>query len=139
MNQSAFFSTLGAPVNNVRWSWGAVRPADGTVFLKIWSDQIETHEGKRYVKVTFENRFTDGRRNPGHRERLGHVAQVRAGARALLVLCEAVDPEERPRRIKAIETDELYVGGEVRKFNGESWIELLAKLPTSEAKRAASA
>lgn len=35
-SRAELFSYLGAPLNNVQWSWGAVRETDGSVFLVVW-------------------------------------------------------------------------------------------------------
>ena len=51
MTQEDLFATLGAPLANVRWSWGAVRPADGAVILRVWKDNVQTHDGREYVRI----------------------------------------------------------------------------------------
>ena len=38
-SRAELFSYLGAPLNNVQWSWGAVRETDGSVFLVVWQDE----------------------------------------------------------------------------------------------------
>ncbi len=80
MKQTDFFEMLGAPLTNARWYWGAVRPKDGAVFLKVWQDRMRTHEGGLFAQVTFHARFRDDPGNFRHRVRVGHVAQVRAGS-----------------------------------------------------------
>jgi len=51
VNRSTFFAWLGAPLVNSRWSWGAVRPTDGTVFLLVWQDRMAEVGGARLVQV----------------------------------------------------------------------------------------
>ncbi len=49
MSQAELFETLGAPLKNVRWSWGGVRKSDGAVFLRVWQDGTKKSMGN----VTF--------------------------------------------------------------------------------------
>ena len=35
MNLSALFNTLGAPLHNNRWSWGAIRKEDCAVYFGL--------------------------------------------------------------------------------------------------------
>lgn len=134
MVQSAFFEKLGAPFRNVRWSWGAVRSSDGTVFLRVWNDHFRLVDGKRYVRITFGNKS----KNLGNNERLCHVSQIESGARAMLVVCEARDPNAKKRTVKRMETDFVYVGGPTRGIEGDRWIEVVGQVPASEAATASS-
>lgn len=104
MTQRDFFAMLGAPLSNFRWSWGSVR-TDGTVFLRVWQDQLRRHDGLRFVRATNvqaaeEWKEQNHRYKPGYPERLGQVALIRQGAPCYLVMCEAVDVDARPRRVK---------------------------------------
>jgi hypothetical protein len=38
-SRAELFSYIGAPLNNVQWSWGAVRETDSSVFLVVWQDE----------------------------------------------------------------------------------------------------
>ena len=40
-----FMSTLGAELRNKRWSWGATDGTTNRVFLRVWADEIEEHDG----------------------------------------------------------------------------------------------
>jgi hypothetical protein len=51
MSQKDFFAKLGAPLVNVRWSWGAIRERDTTVFLRVWDHEVQTREGREFVRV----------------------------------------------------------------------------------------
>jgi hypothetical protein len=123
---------LGAPLKNTRWSWGAVRPEDGAVFLKVWRDQMRTHDGSQFAQVTFHARFRDDPDNFRHRARLGHVARVRDGAPCYLIECEAVDPTTRPRRVRWLNATEVFPGGRVVDLDGEWWVEMLAGVSVQE-------
>jgi hypothetical protein len=132
VNQTEFFEMLGAPLTNPRWSWGAIRPGDGAVFLKVWRDRMRTHDGARFAKVTFHVTFRDDPDNFRHRARVEQVAQVRAGSPCYLIECEAADPAARPRRIQWFNTAEVFPGGRVVELDGDWWVEMLPAVPVSE-------
>jgi hypothetical protein len=48
-----FFAYLEAPLANQRWSWGAVRPSDGAVLLRVWQDEQRKMDGPWLTQVTF--------------------------------------------------------------------------------------
>ena len=133
MNQKAFFNMLGAPLVNSRWSWGAVRPADGVVFLRVWKDKMRSHDRSEFAQVTFYARFR-GRATHGHRERIEQIARVRDGTPCYMILCEAVDSSARPRRIKRFDAAELFPGGRVVELDGEWWIEMLPGQPVVDVR-----
>jgi hypothetical protein len=51
MSLSALFARKGAPLHNVRYSWGGVR-ADGTVILRVWQDETGRIHRMRCVPNT---------------------------------------------------------------------------------------
>ena len=124
---------LGAPLTNFRWSWGAVRSADGAVFLRVWEDHIRTQDGTQFAQLTYHARFRDHPVNPGHRERLEHVARIREGATCYLILCRAVDATVRPRRIGWFNAAEVFPGGRIVESGGECWVEMLPGVDIREA------
>ncbi|OGQ59724.1 MAG: hypothetical protein A3J24_08735 [Deltaproteobacteria bacterium RIFCSPLOWO2_02_FULL_53_8] len=129
-----FFTALGAPLRMVRQSWGAVR-ADGAVFLRVWQDRCEKHDGIRYVQLTHLEKYGGGSSNFGYTERRGHVDLIWEGAPCYLVMCLAKDPEASPRDIKSFNGDTVFVGGVLNQFDGEWWIELAGKIPANELMR----
>ncbi len=132
LNRSAFFTMLGAPLHNTRWSWGAVRPEDGVVFLLVWQDRIRPHDGGQFVQVTRHAMHGSSPRKPGPREREEHVELVRGGARCYLVIGEAADPTARPRRLARFNADEVFVAGQVVQLDGDRWVEVLGGLPVAD-------
>ncbi|MNG74488.1 hypothetical protein D3C76_1120100 [compost metagenome] len=48
MTQSEFFKSLGAPLKNTRWSWGA-RRSDGALVLRIWKDRTKEFDGHPFA------------------------------------------------------------------------------------------
>jgi hypothetical protein len=132
MNQKDFFATkLGAPLVNVRWSWGAIRELDTTVFLRVWDDEVQTREGREFVRVCRAVSQVDST-DLGHRERIKHVDRVRGGARCYLVMCTAVDPAESARRVRQFNDKEVFIGGAVEQFDDHWWIERLSAVSVGE-------
>ena len=124
MNQTEFFERLGAPLENSRWSWGAVRRGDGAVFLKVWRDLMRMHNGSRVAQVTFHARFRADPGNFRHQRRLQHVEFVQGGAACYLIECEVVDPGAEPRRVKWFNSQEIFPGGQVVEIDGDLWVEM---------------
>ncbi|VVP43966.1 hypothetical protein PS862_05034 [Pseudomonas fluorescens] len=122
-----FFSALGAPLRMVRQSWGAVR-ADGAVFLRVWQDKCETHDGTRFVQLTHLEKYGGDSSNFGYNERCSHIERIRQGAQCYLVMCLARNPEDSPRDIKSFNRDAVFVGGALRQFDKDWWIELDGKI-----------
>lgn len=135
MTQSAFFAALGAPLANVRWSWGAVRPHDGAVFLRVWKDRRRSRDGVTFVKVTHNHAYVTNQGNPGYRERQRPVGLIRQGAPSYLVMCEVVDPDARPHKIASFDTREVFPGGRIIEEDGEFWIEVLPGAPVEQVAR----
>ena len=127
---SKFFEKLGAPLANVRWSWGGVRP-DGAVVLRVWQDRTVKHNDALYVQLTHLEKYGDdrGTDNLGYSERLKHVQLLRRGAKSYLVMCLAKDPNTSPRAIKSFNRDDVFVGGRLTEINGDTWIELADRVP----------
>ncbi|ERT15822.1 hypothetical protein O162_27445 [Pseudomonas putida SJ3] len=126
-----FFSALKAPLRMMRQSWGAVRE-DGAVFLRVWQDRCETHDGVRYVQLTHLEKYGGDSSNLGYNERRTHVEMIRDGASCYLVMCLAKDTEASPRDIKSFNKDTIFVGGSLKQFDGEWWVELAGKVASHE-------
>ena len=111
MSISGFFNSLGAPLANNRWSWGAQRPSDGAVFLRVWQDLKFVDDGQIFMLVASAG-IEDSQRL-GAQERARHVASIRRGAPCYLVMCVAKDVGASPRAILEFNDDELFVGAEI--------------------------
>lgn len=79
MNLTELFAYLGARLANNRWSWGAVRQADGAVFLRVWQDEWQRVDGLCAVRITDNRNFADVPDNLGYAERLRHIDLLRGG------------------------------------------------------------
>jgi hypothetical protein len=124
---SQLFKQLGAPLANVRWSWGAVRESDSAIFLRVWQDECRTIDGRIYVLV--RSKSEEAAERPGRTERMQHVAQIRRGARSYLIMCRAKDPTAVPREIAGFNDDDVFVGGELFDAGGHTWLELVERKP----------
>jgi hypothetical protein len=128
--QREFFQKLGAPLRNIRWSWGAARK-DGTVVLRVWKDQVRTFDGEKgtFARATGFQETSEA----GARERQKHIDSIRDGEGALLVMCEAADVEARPRKLAGFNARALFRGGRVIEREGFSWLEVGEAVPFEDA------
>lgn len=144
MTLARFFEQrLGAPLRNHRWSWGAVSPSTGDVYLRVWDDEFEMVGGRRCVRLVEPHDPSHltgtGRAHPGARERQAHVQAIRRkDARAFGVILTAVDRQAAPRRMASFLETSLLVGGEVvEDEEGGVWLEDAGRcdLPAASARR----
>ena len=129
MTISEFFrDRLGAPLVNARWSWGAISPSTGQVYLRVWDDERGTLGGRRCVRIT-DGEFPDPA-DLGDRERHAHVQEIERGVKPYCVILTAVDPGESPRKIKSFDKTALLVGGALIKDSaGRFWLEEAGRCP----------
>jgi len=131
---SALFARLGAPLRNVRYSWGGVRP-DGTVILRVWQDETGKIDGKRCVQITNHEFFQGKSPNLGYEERNRQIELIRSGASCWMIMCEQVQPPRVPREIYQFNGNELFVGGALVDHEGETWIEWVHRIPVQSVTR----
>lgn len=131
MSMAALFEKLGAPLYNIRWSWGAVSE-EGNVYLRVWADEFRKINGKQTVRVTHHRAFENDPENSGYKERLEHVAQIGVGAKSLCVLCVAKDPNSHPRELASFDDKTIFVGGELIPDGGDYWLELTQRIKVDE-------
>lgn len=130
MTISEFFGYLGAPLANVRWSWGATRK-DGSVVLRVWKDQVETIDGVPSVCVLRPDWKVDGP-NPGLGERLRHIMDLRRGGKAYLVFCESTNPGiVTPRTIKSFDEEHVVIGERLIQKKENFWLALGESVPAN--------
>lgn len=123
---------LGAPLVNLRWSWGAVRKSDGAVILRVWKDNLRSDNGRDFVRVNWKSRRAPHPVSHGRRERVKHVELIMGGAPCYLVMCEAEDPRANPRRVKGFNSEQIFPGGEVQERDDGWWVEVRSGLPVSK-------
>ncbi len=133
MSLSQHFEKLGAKLANNRWSWGSVRN-DGVIFLRVWQDEIQTIDGKTFVRVTNNAKYFGQEGNPGFRERLEHVELLRGGATGYLIVCTAKNPKSVPREIKSFDRRIVRLAGEMRSISGDYFVSFADALECSTIK-----
>lgn len=134
MNINRFFTdTLGAHLKNPRWSWGATDPLNHRVYLRVWQDGIQkTSSGERIHIVRDEPR----RKSNGFAERQAHVELIRGGAEGFGVVCTVVDPDTTEARKIAFFDDQLLIRlGRVTKEGGDTYAEIVERVPVDEVAR----
>ncbi|MGE0157107.1 MAG: hypothetical protein AB7T17_08780 [Geobacter sp.] len=130
MSLSSLFNRLGAPLHNSRWSWGAVRANDGSVFLRVWQDESKVINGKRFMRITANEYFQNNDpNNLGYQERLKHIQQIQTGAKSYMIVCVAQDITAIPRAIINFNSDEVFEGGELISSEGDMWLEFGKRIP----------
>jgi len=133
MSQAALFRRVGAPLANARWSWGAVREADGAVFLRVWQDRVRRLNDVQFVQLTHNVEFANDPTNLGHQERNRQIEMIRQGSQCYLVMCQAADVNVLPRKVRDFNAQEVFPGGILKDFEGETWIELLPRISVRQA------
>lgn len=136
MSISSFFAELGAPLRNPRWSWGAVRPWDHAVLLRVWQDERFVEARRPFMLLSHHRDYRDRPENYGYAERQRHIDAVRAGARCLMVMCrtdqDALGTAPASRRLKCFNRQDLFLGGELRESDGEIWIQVMERVSVRE-------
>jgi hypothetical protein len=128
MSLTELFKNLGAPLNNNRWSWGAVSP-DGVVFLRVWDDEKKKINGKSHVRVTAYDYFKGKPNDNGWKERLRHLELIKQGAQSYMVICFAKDVNASPREINTYSNRMLWKAGNWIEHDGDIWLEIEEAVP----------
>jgi hypothetical protein len=131
MSITRFFESLGAPLANSRWSWGARRPSDGAMFLRAWEDRRQMFDGIPHMMLDHRAGTEIDGRNLGYRERRKHIEAIRRGAPCFLIVCKAVDADSSPRKILSFNSQTLLQGGRLLERDGCTWIEVVRTVPVS--------
>jgi len=122
---SEHFEFLKAPLNNIRWSWGAVQPDDKIVVLRVWQDKERKFEnGRRVIDLRQEYQ----RDSQGLPEREMHLQRLKEKAICFLVTCEAADLTTVDRNIKDYDEDSLFRGGDLYEIDGDWFIERFERI-----------
>jgi hypothetical protein len=128
---SRFFSeSLGAPLLNPRWSWGAISPTTGQLFLRVWKDERETLRGKDVIAVLGANWQSNSVGLPERRE---HVRLLKVGIEAYGVLCTVKDASAvGPRKIQSFDQETLLRFGPVDELEGNTYVSILGAIPLAD-------
>ena len=115
---SKFFESLGAPMVNPQWSWGAVSQDGERIYLKIWDHEILHEGGVRYARPVINH----GSKSRGYPERLRHVEMVKEGVAVYCVVCTAKDPKALKMRIESF--NKTPIRATLVQRHGEDYLQL---------------
>ncbi len=133
MNPTELFERLGAPLTNVRQSWGSVRKKDGVVFLRVWQDECKTLDGARFALIDLLPEAMSPQHDRwGREERREHIGLIKNGAPVYMVMCLVKDAASEPRNIKSVNSDDVFVGGQIREADGKVWLQITGKRSVRE-------
>ena len=110
-----------------------MREADGAVILRVWQDRQRKLDNRFFMRITHHANYADNDHHLGYKERNEHAERVRNGSSCFMIMCLAENTEAVPRKIKSCNTRFIFVGGEVRELDGDTWVEIAAKIPVKEA------
>lgn len=134
MSISAFFEDLGSPLNNIMWSWGAIRNSDKSVFLRVWQDGTYRfeHLGKSYY--TWLSDVTETDQSLGAAERRRHIDLIKnEGYKVYMVMCVAEDDEADTRKIKEFDRKDIRLGGKIVEISGSFFVENIGRVTARQA------
>lgn len=101
---SQFFSDLGFPFRNIRWSWGA--RSGEAILLRTWDDELVFRE--RTLRV-LDMADADERDSYGLDERIVQLKALwNGGIAGYTVIATAKDKHARPREIVAYRDDAVF-------------------------------
>jgi hypothetical protein len=116
---SAFFRrTLGAPLKNDRWSWGAINESTGQLFLRVWADERQAVDGVPCYLIK-ENSWASTSRGSPERQR--QIEMMKDGTQAFGVVCVAKDIHAARRTIESFDSDSLVKFGPVIERGGSTY------------------
>jgi len=105
---------LGAPMVNINWSYGAIKPT-GEIILNIWGSEIHRDsEGTQWAQVY----WTDAGTSLGFAERLRHIEAIKNGIQAFAFI---IYSDKDSKKLK------------VGDFQNEYLVELLNEFKTDDA------
>ena len=126
VSRSEFYEkTLGAKLRNRNWSWGASAPVSNCVSLNVWIDRMGENGAEVYWKQ-FQTQ------SPGKPERKNHIDAIRDGALGIGILCEVVNPNVSPRKIKTFDVGHLLLFGKLHETGSHIYAQIIKRFPISE-------
>lgn len=98
---SRFFSDLGVPLHNDRWSWGAER--GNIIVLRTWADQYDS-KARRVAVLQIQTLVESV--SAGLDERVRQLKKIwQGGIAAYTIVATAVDPDVKQRSIVSYRDD----------------------------------
>src|SRR5687768_14907957 len=88
--------------------------------------------GTAYYMLTHNGKYTGNLNDLGYQERAKHVDLVKAGVKCFLVMCVVQDQTVLPRTIKSFNDRDIFIGGELRERDGDTWIAMAGRTPAEQ-------
>ena len=128
-----FFSNIGFPLKNKRWSWGGENK-NGNIVLRTWEPDTSKH-GKSVRVLQYSDRLLIvGDRNKGLMERIEHLDRIRrTGAGAYTIISNVMfsktgEPQSSGFREDVIFPIEMLAADD----SGDVWARLSSPIPVDE-------
>ncbi len=131
MSITGHFSQIGAPLANMRWSWGA-NAEHGRTVVRAWKDETVDTKGGKYIRLINHVAYEEKQAHPGYRERQRHVEELRKGKPTYAVILEVKDPESRPRAVKSFDHRGVWLLGDLISVDGDDYARLVRYVPIDD-------
>ncbi|MFM2272611.1 MAG: hypothetical protein RL702_1676 [Pseudomonadota bacterium] len=131
MSITKHFSQIGAPLVNVRWSWGAHGRCGRTV-VRAWKDESIDAKGGRYIRLINHAAYEQKQSHPGYRERQRHIEGLRQGNPTYAIILEVKDPLAKPRTIKIFDRGGMWELGDLISVEGDDYARLVRYVSLAE-------
>ena len=122
---SAFCRRLGAPLNNVYWSWSAHNPDLKRAVFTIWADRIQNR-----AIVLWDPESSRATRNGGRELKRIADLSVALGYETLGILCEAIDPTA-PKRTRGYYDDQTLLVLDLTSTDTEVRARIVGEVPSA--------
>jgi len=116
------FKALGAPLKNTRWSWGALNPNTGAVYLRVWIDDVRERQQGKIVRLT-NRAYFEGGKSLGYAERKRHLERLQGGVPGYLIFCRSREPSVNRRKMKSFVADQIFPTGAMEEVEGDTYIQ----------------
>ena len=125
-----FEEVLGAKLKNRFFSWGALSNSGDRVFLRVFTDEIETDGEGQKAKVFWKE--PTGSMH-GYNERETHMEAIKDGAKGFVIVCERGDPDSHGnRRITDFDHETLLVLGPLSEEDRFTYARIVGTIKTRE-------
>jgi putative restriction endonuclease len=131
---TTFYSeVLGANLANARWSWGAYDPMKDHLYLRVWSDEIETSDGVDRVLLLDHSSDT---KSAGKNERHEHIQRIADGSPGFGVVCEPTSSRANgSRSIRSFNRHSLLRLGTIQVIGDRTYASISATVPVHSLTR----
>ena len=125
MSISRFFEALGAPLRNIRQSWGAVHQVHNSVYLRVWQEDRKILEDKPVVRLLLPpGKHGGSTRAHGYTQRSRHIRRIQSGCKCYCVVAYGRDAGG----IQGYDSNRLLIGGAILKDKEDTyWLQIIGE------------